>query len=389
VPVSRRVAATLSATIAVVSVAGLSVSAPAQAAPAATAASCRSGVITRSPSPGPFLGLFGISALSDQAAWAVGYYIKLDQSDFLTLIEHWNGKRWGIVPGPSAAPHGVLYAVAAASPADVWAVGAREINSAANPVTLIDHWDGSAWHVVPSPTMPGLLDALAVASPSDIWAVGFRKIDNGLKPEQTLVEHWDGVRWQVVPSPTPTKFGDGLGGVTVISPDDIWATGDEGISRFDSVPMAEHWDGHAWSVVPMPTQGFTSGLRGIGSAGSGNVWAVGWYDVETPTGTVTFTMSERWNGHHWSIVSTPSPTGDDLLDGVAVLSAHDVWAVGSSGFNRTFVLHWTGHAWTTLPSQFLSGAVNNLWSVSAPSATDLWAAGGGYRTLVMHFCPKG
>jgi hypothetical protein len=41
------------------------------------------------------------------------------------------------------------------------------------------------------------------------------------------------------------------------------------------------------------------------------------------------------------------------------------------------------------PSQFLSGAVNDLWSVSAPSATGLWAAGGGYRTLVMHFCPKG
>jgi hypothetical protein len=232
---------------------------PGRAAPAATAASCHSGVITRSPSPGPFLGLYGISALSNQAAWAVGYYIKQDQSDFLTLIERWNGGRWGIMPGPSAAPHGVLDAVAAVSPANVWAVGAREVNSAASPVTLIDHWDGSAWRVVPSPVMPGLLDALAVASPSDIWAVGFRKIDNGLKPERTLVEHWDGARWQVVPSPTPTKYGDGLGGVTVVSPDDVWAT----------------------------------------------------------------------------------------------------------------------------------GAVNNPWSVSAPSATDLWAAGGGYRTLVMHFCPAG
>ena len=70
-----------------------------------------------------------------------------------------------------------------------------------------------------------------------------------------------------------------------------------------------------------------------------------------------------------------------------MLSAHDVWAVGASGFNRTFVLQWAGHGWTTLPSLFRPGATNNLWSVSAPSATDIWAAGGGGRTLVEHLCP--
>lgn len=397
-PVLRRVAPSITAAVVAFSVSGLPVPASAQPASAATAPaagaavpSCRDGVITPSPNPGgpaPFLGLFGVSALSTRDVWTVGYYVKTDQSDFLSLIEHWNGQRWSTVAGAGAAPHGVLYAVAAVSPGDVWAVGSRELNSASSPATLIEHWNGSAWSVVPSPGMAGLLDGLAVGSSTDIWAVGFRKIDNGARPEKTLVEHWDGTRWQIVPSPSPTAFGDGLAGVTVAGPDDVWATGQQGVNRFDSVPLSEHWDGHAWSAVPMPTLGFTSALRGIGSAGSGNVWSVGWYSVETQTGTQTFTMTERWNGRRWSIVGTPSPTTDDLLNGVAVLSAHDVWAVGASGFNQTFVLHWTGHGWTTLPSQFLRGAVNNLWAVSAPSATDIWAAGGGYKTLLMHFCPK-
>src|ERR1700693_3055889 len=58
-----------------------------------------------------------------------------------------------------------------------------------------------AWRLVRSPNVgsgDNGLAALDVVSSTDIWAVG-----NSLSGDvrSTLVEHWDGARWSVVPSP--------------------------------------------------------------------------------------------------------------------------------------------------------------------------------------------
>jgi hypothetical protein len=366
----------------------LPASSAAQLVPAAEGSSCRTGVITPSPSPGPYVGLFGVSALSSQDVWSVGYYIKTDQSSWRTLIEHWNGKRWTVVRSPRAAPSAILYDVTAVSPSDVWAVGLRANSSRLDQIPLIEHWNGTAWSLVASPRVPGVLGEMAVASPDDIWAAGFRQVAGGTRPATTLVEHWNGTSWQLVPTPSPSKYGDVLGGISVAGPNDVWAMGQAGTSAHDTAPLAEHWNGHTWSVVRVPAEGFSSTLGAVTSAGPDDVWSVGSYDEPSPTGTLIFTLAERWNGHRWSIVASPSPTGDDDLVGLAAVSAHDIWAVGSTGANATFVLRWNGHAWTTLPALSRPGAVNGLFAVSAPTATDIWAAGGGYKTVIEHLCPS-
>jgi hypothetical protein len=48
-----------------------------------------------------------------------------------TLIEHWNGTAWTQVPSPSPADS-ALYSVAGTSPANIWAVGASLTNAGAN-----------------------------------------------------------------------------------------------------------------------------------------------------------------------------------------------------------------------------------------------------------------
>ena len=78
-----------------------------------------------------------------------------------------------------------------------------------------------------------------------------------------------------------------------------------------------------------------------------------------------------------------------MLNDITAVSATDIWAVGDTALNRTFVLHWNGKSWHTLPSLAQQGNVNTLWSVSAPSATDIWAGGGAYHTLIEHICPDG
>jgi hypothetical protein len=66
------------------------------------------------------------------------------------LIEHWNGTRWSIVPSPSVGPTvSILTAVAALSTNDVWAAGHSSTNTTYS--TLVKHWNGRKWAIVPSP----------------------------------------------------------------------------------------------------------------------------------------------------------------------------------------------------------------------------------------------
>ena len=61
--------------------------------------------------------------------------------------------------------------------------------------TLTEHWDGSAWSVVSSPSVgpeTNLLFSVDAVSANDIWAVGFYYVA-GLG--QTLILHWDGSTW--------------------------------------------------------------------------------------------------------------------------------------------------------------------------------------------------
>jgi len=68
--------------------------------------------------------LHSVSALAENDVWAVGVSYNTERTLGLTLIEHWNGSRWSVVPSPNPSSSvNKLNAVAAVSPNDVWAVG--------------------------------------------------------------------------------------------------------------------------------------------------------------------------------------------------------------------------------------------------------------------------
>src|SRR5207247_2313765 len=67
------------------------------------------------------------------------------------------------------------------------------------------HWDGSAWSIVATPNAPmdwSRLYGVAATSSNDVWAVGASQ-DVASVPGRTLIEHWDGSAWSIVPSPSP------------------------------------------------------------------------------------------------------------------------------------------------------------------------------------------
>src|SRR5436190_4900388 len=144
--------------------------------------------------------------------WGVGYYVF---NYWLPLIEHWDGTEWQVVASPNiqAANH-YLYGVTAVAPNDAWGVGLYEPQGGGNR-TLILHWDGISWSIVPSPspaTYSGLY-AVAAASATDVWAVGYYFTES---TQRTLIEHWDGKSWGILPSGKVGTSRNLLAGVRIV-----------------------------------------------------------------------------------------------------------------------------------------------------------------------------
>jgi hypothetical protein len=293
--------------------------------------------------------------------WAVG-----NVGGGYPILQHWDGARLTQTLQTEIA--GVLNDVATISPTDAWAVG--QLNNSGYPKTLIEHWDGTSWTIVPSPS-PGLSDYLygvSAAAPGDVWAAGDYSPpgNQGLQP---LYLHWDGTSWQHVDGGSISFFGGVIYGITATSPSDVWAVGYTGTDQgFVYAPLTEHWDGSKWSVVPIsppPGEMGTSELLAVDSLSASDAWAVGY-------GVNTGPLSEHWDGASWNFVDMPG-TGD--LFGVSAASANDVWAVGSQGLpNRPVTQRWDGAAWSRITSPNPLGG-SGLLGVTTIASTDAWAVG--------------
>src|SRR5436190_12918041 len=187
-------------------------------------------------------------------------------------------------------------------------------------------------------------------------------------------------QWSVVPSPNGSS-SSGLSGVAVVSANDVWAVGSSGNQRSGAQTLIEHWNGSSWSVVTSPNPGsIYNTLYGVTAVSTTNVWAVGYY-VNT-TG-VTQTLIEYWNGSSWSVVTSPSPaTGNNELFSVSAASASSIWTVGfltnnssQTPSDQTLIEHWNGKIWSVMKSPNPGSSSDHLTGVTAVSASDAWAVG--------------
>src|SRR5438270_6017558 len=92
----------------------------------ATSLGCGSWQVVQSPNTGPNGDrLFGVTAVTANNVWAVGYDYSLRQSVGLSaLVEHWDGTLWTVVPNPSSSLYDYnLFGASAVSANDIWAVG--------------------------------------------------------------------------------------------------------------------------------------------------------------------------------------------------------------------------------------------------------------------------
>jgi hypothetical protein len=133
-----------------------------------------------------------------------------------------------------------------------------------------------------------------------------------------------------------------------------------------------------WTTVPSPNEvPGDNHLYGADASGGSNVWAVG--AVRPPNGGRSHGLVFRYDGVAWRSVPRTGLPGDEVLRGVDVVSATDVWVAGSrpAGVLRddTVAAHWNGTTWTREPTPNGSpGVFNHLYGVAAAGGT-VWAVG--------------
>ena len=404
------------------------------------------------PSPSPHAGsdveLDGVACSSDTNCFAVGTFDNAGGTDFITLIEHWDGSTWSIVPGArnslmtqlvgvacplaagcfavgddaiaqqwdgtswttaafrSRSSQSHLYQVACASPDDCFAVGSFADSQAEK--TLIEHWDGSSWAIVPSPNPANAFESqlfgVTCVSHESCTAVGGKATDANQLP---LIEHWNGKRWSIVAAADPHGADAAvLRSVSCPSASSCNAVG-VNVSQTEFAPLAEHWNGKAWSIVPTATATPSSNpknlalaqLIGVSCANSTSCMAVGTYTAFTtaPPSITSQPLIEQWNGTSWSRVAAPvsdHPSFAGLI-GVSCPRPTNCTAVGTqqatfSAASSALAAHWDGTRWTIASLPKLAGAAQSALSgVACRSALSCYAVGSvdtksGTHTLVEH-----
>jgi hypothetical protein len=241
--------------------------------------------------PGPKFGkkdradVFAMTSSSANDVWAIGSLVNLGTGSVSPLFEHWNGTAWTATTGESS--NEFLFGASADAANDAWAVG---FNGSDNIETSAMHWDGTNWKRVATPNVgegTNKLNAVLALAPNDVWAVGFSTTVAPPKEaaKLTLIEHFDGTKWAVVPSPNvgpnSANQSNRLLGLTANSANDIWAFGSyfaaDGSGH--QMTLLLHGDGTSWTIAPSPSPskgGFPCDLLWAGVVSSPrDMWILG------------------------------------------------------------------------------------------------------------------
>jgi Fibronectin type III domain len=323
----------------------------------------------------------GIGAVTPTDMWAVGASQSATTGNYQDLAEHWDGSAWGVVPTPEPGPDGnFLNDVAAIATGDVWAVGVSNTTGFLQGMAL--HWNGTAWAQVATPGLPSrnLLNDVAAVSATNVWAVGQQDRNDSSGLIQTLIEHWDGTSWAVVPSVDPGTGDNVLFGVGASSATDIWAVGYSSDTLGQRQSLAEHWNGTSWTITSSPNTA-NEILHAVAATSTTEAVAVGL----VISGANILSDTRHWNGTTWEAAPSFNQPGvfSSFVNSVVAASATDYWAVGTyvggtslpGGPLLPFALHGNGTSWTTMGLPSNGADDNEANGVAAPAAGDVWAVG--------------
>jgi hypothetical protein len=297
--------------------------------------------------------LLSVSCTAPGNCVAVGFGASSNPESFSDPVaESWNGTAWTpmSVPIPAQREDEELTSVSCASADDCMAVG-KDISTdkQRTPQTLTELWNGSTWTIETAALTQRTLASVSCASPDFCAAEGvLSRIQTG---DEGYIELWNGSAWSaaatipdaardlsgIIACPTTAGcylsgeqqvyyWGGGTGVTTqplAVPPGggDSWAIGPisctaaqscTAVGGNDGTPLAEAWNGTAWSIEPTraPAKTASSTLASVSCASAASCTAVG---SKTPAHQdVDKLFAERWNGSgDWGAANLPAPEGSD------------------------------------------------------------------------------
>jgi hypothetical protein len=132
-----------------------------------------------------------------------------------------------------------------------------------------------------------------------------------------------------------------------------------------SPALIAHWNGTNWSTIPNTPSGI---LYSVSAVSSADAWAVG-------------SALMHWDGTQWTDVDVKGTVLQKAyLSAVCARASNDVWVVGTQVTpdrlsQQPFIAHWDGSQWTQSQVKGPGLIENNLTSVAAVSAGEVWAVG--------------
>lgn len=315
--------------------------------------------------------LAGVSAASAADVWAVGAFIPGTSGVLNTLAHHFDGTRWTAFPLPNVgAQQNILQAVSMPSPGKAWAVG-DYINGKFQQQTLIEHFDGTVWAVVPSPSpgaLQNILYGVAAITDTDVWAVGAFEDANDVW--HTLTEHWDGTAWSQVNAVDAGTTGNQFYAIKALASNNVYAVGQQAGAGFPSQALIEHWDGKTWSVVASPADASASALPLGVTATVSSLTLVG----EQETDTAPYT----------SYVASGAPTALSIQSTPTMgTGENDPFAVTIANDGTTWIVGWAINPASDLHDPLVLQGVNGVFSlVSVPNPSNLGDSGFAAITTV-------
>ena len=282
--------------------------------------------------------LSGVLAISENDAIAVGTYNPPSGSSLAQSLR-WDGSNWELMESP-VFPGGSGFQSIGKAGNDVWACGSKHSElppPAASVYPMAARLNGDDWEVIFVPPLAetggrsyNYIHAIEGATEDDAWAGGIaQEQGTGFGPAAMMI-HWDGSEWsqydltQIVDS---EQFSS-IESIEVLDADNAWAAGfDYDLARQVTIPLILHWDGSAWSNIPIPTFEHSAELRAITARSSDDIYA---------SGTKTFgdgyphALILHWDGNAWSEVSESALTDYGTWFRAMASVNGELWAAGQS-----------------------------------------------------------
>lgn len=223
-------------------------------------------------------------------------------------------------------------------------------------------------HYGPAANNSGYLTVIAPGR-NDAWAFGGTNL-SGATAGAPVAEHWNGTAWSA--SALPAGLTSQVEAASADSATDIWA-----VTQFGGTIL--HWNGTAWSVArQLPGSGQLTGVTALSPT---NVWVFGGGGFTGGLGTWHF------NGTSWT-----QQTGNAVgLEEASALSPSSIWAVGSTSSPANTIMHYNGTAWTRVTASALSGL--QFSDIMALAPTNVWASANrqtnGFQAYLVHLTSSG